>query len=169
LPVPPLPTIPPVVPPVHSGLVHPLPDSILTQHFGQSLQGYSRWGFYGHNGVDLSGVPEGTAIRAIADGVVAYVDVDPTGYGEYIRIRHEHLDAYSFYAHLQARSPLSVGDTVKAGATIGSVGSTGNSTAAHLHLEIRESNPDGSYSALAPMSNGRVCPESWCCHLGLKL
>jgi hypothetical protein len=161
--------IPPIKPPVKHDLVHPLPGAMITQHFGQSLEDYSRWGFYGHNGCDLSGVPEGSAIRAIADGVVAYVDVDPTGYGEYIRLRHEHLAAYSFYAHLQVRSPLRVGDTVKAGATIGQMGNTGNSTAAHLHIEIREANPDGSYSEFSPMSNGRVCPESWCSHHGLKL
>lgn len=86
-----------------------------------------------HNGVDLA-APRGTPIRAIGSGKVI-LSGWVRGYGWMIAIKHPD-GTISRYAHMNARSPLRVGATVRAGQIIGAVGSTGNSTGPHLHLEI---------------------------------
>ena len=165
------PVTPPVEPPVTpvpaGKVVHPLPGARLTQHWGQNADAYARFGLWGHNGTDLA-MPSGTPVRCIADGGVAYADTD-SDYGNYVRVWHAELGAWSFYAHLLKPGSVKVGQKVKAGETIGLVGSTGNSTGPHLHLEIRDATPDGSYNGSAPMSKGRVDPETWCSLHGLKL
>jgi murein DD-endopeptidase MepM/ murein hydrolase activator NlpD len=62
-----------------------------------------------------------------------------------------------------------MGQTLKAGDVIGLLGTTGNSTGAHLHTEIRLHDEDGSYRRDTPMAAGRVDPETWCCLHGLRL
>jgi murein DD-endopeptidase MepM/ murein hydrolase activator NlpD len=152
-------------PPVGS-LVHPLPGSVITQHFYQNPQNYAQWGLPGHNGTDFGGKLLGTPIACIAAGVVVYSAWDE-GYGWYLRILHDALGICSFYAHLnEAGAP--VGTVLSAGQTVGLVGSTGNSTGPHLHLEIRCINADGSY-AQGVMPKGRVDPESWTILHNLKL
>lgn len=92
-----------------------------------------------HKGTDWA-VPGGTPIGAVADGVVAEVvpNNDGSGWGNYVRIDHEigGKNVQSLYAHMQESSSLKVGDEVKAGDIVGPVGTTGDSTGDHLHLEI---------------------------------
>ena len=93
-----------------------------------------------HEGVDFA-PGSGTPVRAIASGVVVETN-DPgwTALGIHVAIQHviDRQTVTSVYGHLQAGSmPLHVGDTVFAGEPIGLVGSTGVSTGAHLHFEIR--------------------------------
>ena len=108
-----------------AGFVHPLPNAIRTQ------------GIHGYNGVDLAGVPAGTAVRAAARGTV--IVAKPTGwnggYGSYVVVRHSN-GTQTLYAHLSSVS-VSVGDSVSAGQTVGGVGNTGRSTGTHLHFEVR--------------------------------
>lgn len=165
VPIPPFP-----IPPLPGGaLWHPLPGSIISQHFYQNPDDYSQYaGSIGHNGVDLAGKPQGSSVLAVTDGVVAYTGFDDEGYGNYIRLANDQLSAYSFYAHL-SEIDVQVGQVVKGGDTLGSVGSTGNSTGVHLHFEIRMMNVDGSYMADTPMSKGRVDPQTLCILHGLKL
>lgn len=88
-----------------------------------------------HGGLDIA-VPRGTPIRAAGGGVVARAGVD-TEYGRHVLI--EHPDNYqSLYGHA-SRVLVADGDTVRAGQVIGLTGSTGRSTAPHLHFEIRQS------------------------------
>lgn len=102
-----------------------------------------------HEGVDLA-AKVGTPIYAVADGVVTEAGFE--GSTGLITVKHE-LNGevfYSRYLHMYADGIyVSKGDTVKAGTVIAGVGSTGRSTGAHLHFEIR--NPE----------NSSVEPISW--------
>jgi murein DD-endopeptidase MepM/ murein hydrolase activator NlpD len=157
---------PPKPTPPGTKLVHPLPGARLTQHFGQSLEDYSGLGLWGHNGVDF-GIAEGTPIRSLAFGIVAYSAFDPA-YGWYVRVAHDAFGCYAFYAHLMEPGAMA-GTVLQAGDTVGKVGSTGNSTGPHLHFEIRLQDVDGSYLPGTPMRSGRVCPETWAILHGLEL
>lgn len=93
-----------------------------------------------HEGVDFD-PGYGAPIHAMAAGVV--VETDSPGYsalGVHVAIRNviDGQTVVSAYGHMQVGSmPLHVGDTVVANQVIGLVGSTGASTGAHLHFEIR--------------------------------
>jgi murein DD-endopeptidase MepM/ murein hydrolase activator NlpD len=135
----------------------------------QRPEAYAQYGMGGHNGTDLAAA-EGTPVLCIADGVVAYVDYDDEGYGHYCRVYHAQLAIHSFYAHMREAATVAVRQKVTAGQSLGYVGSSGNSTAPHLHLEIRLAKPDGSYDeACAPMPKGRVDPETWFAMHDVKL
>ena len=87
-----------------------------------------------HEGIDIT-MPTGTPVYAVEDGKVqiSKMQSNRKGYGNYIVIDHGDFDTIS--AHLSKRS-VSVGQTVKAGQIIGHVGSTGDSTGAHLHFGL---------------------------------
>ncbi|NTG88066.1 M23 family metallopeptidase [Agrobacterium rhizogenes] len=88
-----------------------------------------------HNGVDFR-APMGSPIMAGGDGVVEKISWE-TGYGKYVRIRHD--GGYeTTYAHISATpSDLHVGERVTQGQVIAYVGSTGYSTGPHLYYELR--------------------------------
>lgn len=86
-----------------------------------------------HTGLDIS-APSGTGIRPITSGTVTYAGYKGS-YGNLVIINHGG-GVESYYAHCSAIY-VSVGDQVGPGTTISAVGSTGNSTGPHLHLEIR--------------------------------
>lgn len=96
----------------------------------------------GHRGVDLA-APKGTAIYSLAAGKVVYSQYD-NSYGNFIVIKHTD-GMYSLYAHMKSKSHFKVGNTVKKGVKIGEVGSTGNSTGNHLHLELATGQVSGHY------------------------
>lgn len=93
-------------------------------------------GIHGYNGVDL-GAPSGTPIMASAAGevVVAKASGYNGGYGAYVVIQHGN-GSQTLYAHM-SKVATSGGSFVEQGEVIGYVGSTGRSTGAHLHFEIR--------------------------------
>lgn len=91
-----------------------------------------------HNGLDLA-APSGSAILAAADGMVVAAAYSAT-MGNYIMIDHG-SDVYTIYMHASSLS-VSNGAMVKKGDRIGSVGSTGRSTGAHLHFGVRK---NGAY------------------------
>ena len=86
-----------------------------------------------HGGVDIAG-SEGSPIAAFADGVVEYTGED-NSYGRYFQIDHGN-GVKSFYAHC-SQVLVQKGQTVARGETVGLVGSTGNVTGPHLHLELK--------------------------------
>lgn len=106
-----------------------------------------------HDGLDFSyGGIEGDPIPSIGAGTVSVVsNGSGTGYGNFVRVEHGVVggqSVQSLYAHMQTFPPVSVGQVVARGETLGPAGNTGNSFGAHLHLEIRL---DGVY----------VDPEIW--------
>ena len=86
-----------------------------------------------HTGVDIS-APRGTSVYATATGTVVMATYSG-GYGNVIFIDHG-FGFSTVYAHL-SRMNVKVGQQVTKGQVIGLVGSTGRSTAPHLHYEVR--------------------------------
>ena len=86
-----------------------------------------------HEGVDIA-APRGTPIVATADGVVTKVGRQGS-YGNAVEISHGY-GITTFYAH-NSRNAVKTGAAVKRGQVIGYVGSTGLSTGAHVHYEVR--------------------------------
>jgi murein DD-endopeptidase MepM/ murein hydrolase activator NlpD len=86
-----------------------------------------------HTGQDIA-APTGTPVRASADGRVI-TSGSGGAYGNSIMLVHSG-GLTTFYAHLAAKS-VQVGQEVKAGDQVGTVGSTGWSTGPHLHYETR--------------------------------
>src|SRR5271154_1814507 len=98
-----------------------------------------------HLQTDRRGEPT-DPVMVTADGTVVYFSKKPalSNYGNYIVIRHvvEGLEIYSLYAHLSEISPtLEIGDTVKAGQVIATMGRTSDAEVitkdrAHVHFEL---------------------------------
>lgn len=86
-----------------------------------------------HTGLDIAAA-KGTPIKVIADGKVTFASYSGS-YGYLVKVEHEN-GVESWYAHA-SKMNVTVGQKVKAGDVIALVGSTGNSTGPHLHLEIR--------------------------------
>lgn len=86
-----------------------------------------------HTGLDI-GASTGTPIKAAAAGTVTFSGTKGS-FGKLITIDHGN-GVMTYYAHCSALYK-SVGETVNQGDVIAAVGSTGNSTGPHLHLEVR--------------------------------
>lgn len=87
-----------------------------------------------HSGIDLAAEP-GTAVVSAADGVVRTAQYSPT-YGNYVVVEHSG-GLTTLYAHM-VKLLVEEGAAVQAGTHLGAVGSTGLSTGAHLHFEVRQ-------------------------------
>ncbi|MBJ8348457.1 M23 family metallopeptidase [Antrihabitans sp. YC2-6] len=99
--------------------------AILTSGFGE------RWGSL-HAGIDLAG-PIGTPIGAVMDGTV--IEAGPaSGFGLWVRVQHAD-GTISVYGHVNDILST-VGQHVRAGDVIATIGNRGQSTGPHLHLEI---------------------------------
>jgi murein DD-endopeptidase MepM/ murein hydrolase activator NlpD len=120
--------------------VLPTSPSVTTAQFGE----YGLWASY-HTGLDFNGY-EGQEIMSIANGVVTSVTYD----GSYGNKTVVTLDDGTeiWYCH-QSSFGVSEGEEVSAGEVIGYIGSTGNVTGSHLHLEVRPGggDPVDPYSA----------------------
>lgn len=92
-----------------------------------------------HTGVDWN-PGRGTPIVAIADGVVSKIGPAGSTLGVWVAIDHviNGQEITSIYGHMEAGSmPYALGDRVRVGDVVGTVGSTGVTTAPHLHFELR--------------------------------
>ena len=118
---------------------------------GNGIKDYNddNWAYNGHNGTDFSlhdfrNMDRFYAVKAAASGTVVKIvfnnfdrntgwgDVDPANI---VLIRHDD-GSYAYYYHLMKRSvTVKLGEYVPQGKVIGYVGSSGNSTDAHLHFE----------------------------------
>lgn len=101
----------------------------ITSRYGVS----SRIRSSNHTGLDIA-ASKGTPIKVVASGTVISASYQGA-YGNLVKIDHGN-GLETWYAHT-SKMYVSQGQKVDAGAVIASVGSTGNSTGAHLHLEIR--------------------------------
>lgn len=86
-----------------------------------------------HKGIDFT-APTGTAIQATGNGKVVKIEKRRFGYGNNVKIDHGY-GYTTLYAHMHTID-VKKGDIVTKGQMIGTVGSTGTSTAPHLHYEV---------------------------------
>ena len=85
-----------------------------------------------HAGIDIAG---SGSISAAQSGTVVAAEFH-SGWGNYVKIDHGN-GLETLYAHMERGSiPVSVGDTVSQGQTIGTMGQTGSATGVHLHFEV---------------------------------
>lgn len=134
----------PIAPPLNArviGTVHRADGATTPKHWPLDEPGYVTRGQVGtagaddaHPGLDIA-VPVGTLVRATAEGLVAEAGEDPE-YGTFVLLQHAG-EYQSMYGHL-SRFVVRAGQRVSAGEVIGLSGNTGNSTAPHLHFEIRK-------------------------------
>jgi murein DD-endopeptidase MepM/ murein hydrolase activator NlpD len=111
----------------------PVNNAIMRSGFGSRrhpILGYVKM----HTGVDWA-TPYGTPIFASGNGVVEVAGWEG-GYGKYVKLKHN--NGYeTAYGHMSAFAKgLEPGKRVRQGQVIGFVGSTGQSTGAHVHYEI---------------------------------
>ena len=109
-------------------LIKPI-SGVITSRFGAS----SSIRRSSHTGLDIS-APKGTPIKAAASGTVTFSGYKGS-YGNMLVISHGN-GVQTYYCHC-SKLYVGTGTQVSQGQTIAAVGSTGNSTGPHLHLEVR--------------------------------
>ncbi len=112
--------------------VSPVRSSWYSSNFGWRLDPFTGKNAL-HEGVDYM-VPAGTPILASAGGVVVFAGLHPQ-YGNMVEIDHGN-QITTRYAHA-TKVLVQVGEVVRRGHEIATVGSTGRSTGNHLHFEVR--------------------------------
>jgi murein DD-endopeptidase MepM/ murein hydrolase activator NlpD len=111
---------------------HPLPDARLSSPYGPRRNPVTtEWSF--HGGADYAAA-EGTPVLAARQGRVSRIGDDPV-LGTYVIVEHSGRFE-TLYGHLRSVA-VSLNDEVRSGMILGTVGSTGMVTGAHLHFEIR--------------------------------
>ncbi|MGH9719409.1 MAG: M23 family metallopeptidase [Bryobacteraceae bacterium] len=120
-------------------------DGVLMGPYGRRNDPFSGEGAY-HTGVDIS-APAGMLVKSTADGIVTFAAYSG-GYGRLVVVDHGG-GVESYYAHL-SRFDVIAGQEIRRGESVGRVGSSGRTTAPHLHYEIRiGSAPVNPYRFLA--------------------
>lgn len=117
-----------------AAFVKPLKSSYSTNITTQS------WGTSGHLGVDLgTSGNRASTVHSIYPGTVYKIIKNDSGWGNMVIVQHtiNGKTFYSGYAHMANNSiVVSVGQSLSAGQKLGTMGSTGNSSGAHVHLVI---------------------------------
>ncbi|WP_081592007.1 peptidoglycan DD-metalloendopeptidase family protein [Aeromicrobium massiliense] len=132
------------------------PGRYTNQHnFGRSGSMWARH----HTGNDFS-APCGTPVRAVTGGV-AVADPSQAAWAgpHFVKILTGQRSTATWYAHM-GRAAVTSGQRVQAGEVIGYVGSLGNSSGCHLHLEVHPKN--GGYA------QDEVDPNAWLRQKGLR-
>lgn len=140
----------------HIPSILPLPADqfVLTSPFGMRISPFTRLADF-HKGLDLA-APLGTPIYAAADGVVSFAGRYPLRdsvawwrFGNVVVIKHsDHF--VTIYGHCDTIK-VHRGDQIRQGQVIAAVGSTGWSTNAHLHYEVRSDlEHPGTYEPIDP-------------------
>lgn len=89
-----------------------------------------------HQGIDLVGITN-KKVYSICNGIVEKAEFDKGGFGNYVRIKENGTENRIYLAHLE-EIHVNVGQNVTYTTVIGLMGTTGNSTGAHTHVEIRQ-------------------------------
>ena len=127
-------------------------DGRLMGGYGVRMDPFSGEGAM-HTGIDISATI-GTPVHASGDGIVLHAGWNG-GYGRCVIIDHGN-NYQTWYAHL-SRMDVIEGEEIRQGEVLGAVGTTGRSTGAHLHYEVRIGNtPVNPYRFLARASAART-------------
>ena len=120
-------------------IIKPVKQGIITSGYGQrKINGILQF----HTGIDI-GVksnPVNVPVFCVKEGIISWYDDNPSTSGGFGKVIYINIlgNWYSVYAHLNLLSfDLKFGSIIKAGEFIGIMGSTGQSTAIHLHYEER--------------------------------
>ncbi len=121
-------SVPSIVPVANFELTH------LVSGFGIRINPFHK-GHYHHDGVDIAST-RGTNVLAAGHGMVIMAKRSDllAGFGNYVEIDHGH-GVITRYSHLEEIT-VRMGQKIKKGQTLGSVGLTGGSIAPHLHYEV---------------------------------
>jgi murein DD-endopeptidase MepM/ murein hydrolase activator NlpD len=145
---------------IASGGQLPAPEAMNGASFrwpvkGRIISGFGTKPDGGHNdGVNIS-VPQGTSVKAAANGVVAYSGNELKGYGNLVLVRHAN-NWVSAYANNE-RILVKRGDKVKRGQVIAKAGMTGSVSKPQVHFELRKGSrpvdPTKYMSSMAASAN----------------
>lgn len=103
----------------------------VTEEFGEPRG--SRY----HKAVDLATRTAHSNLYSIMDGKVTH-NSSNASLGNYIIIENQVNHLAFLYAHMNTRSPLSIGTSVRTGQLVGQQGTTGESTGPHVHVELQD-------------------------------
>ncbi len=129
------------------------------------------WKIGYHTGVDRVCDSDPTLV-AVADGTVTRVNSCGESYGNHLVYRTAQGKSI-LYAHLRSAPTVKVGEHIKIGQILGKMGNTGNSTGAHLHIEVQNSaawgygknllNPNAyiAWNDLGQTKEGDFMAKSW--------
>lgn len=112
--------------------------AVITQPFGPTdYSGEPAYGGYPHFhlGVDYA-QPSGTPIPSLTTGQVVQAGWNPSGFGNSVTVQYADGDTV-LYGHMESTA-VAVGQSVAIGQTLGLVGSTGNSTGPHVHVQVMD-------------------------------
>lgn len=116
----------------------------VTQAFNVNPDYYKKFGLTAHEGLDL--VPTGSVwdVLCLADGVVVKDEDNALSgaYGKNVTVWHPKLNKATQYCHLKENYVVN-GQVVSLGEKIGFMGSSGNTTGAHVHLNLFETDAQG--------------------------
>jgi len=101
---------------------------------GDVSRGFEQDATRRHDGIDIV-APKGTSIQAAAEGEVIFSGWGPGGYGRIVILQH-HADLVTIYAH-NHENLVQLGQHVRQGEPIATVGQSGRATGNHLHFEVR--------------------------------
>lgn len=113
--------------------VPPIEDGKVTSRFGPRDDPWASGKKVLHRGLDIA-APLGTVVRAPAAGIVSAVSPDTGAYGNLLEITHAD-QIVTRYTQLHTIE-VDIGDRVRPGETVATVGSSGRSTGPHLHIEL---------------------------------
>lgn len=116
--------------------------------YGEVSRAFEQEATRRHDGIDIM-ARQGAPIRAAADGAVMFSGWGPGGYGRTVIIQHQE-DLVTVYAH-NHENLVQVGQKLRQGDSIATVGQSGRATGNHLHFEVR-------YKAL-PLSPYKFLPR----------
>lgn len=124
-----------VITPPRLALSYPVQEAVLSSPYGERNLFEKK---IIHQGVDFAAAV-GTPVLAAADGTVLSAGRGQEGYGLLVALSHGQVngaEVVTWYGHLHEMA-VEVGQQVRRGEPVGSVGTTGGATGPYLHFEVR--------------------------------